>query len=115
MNITELLVTGKSKQRSTGLMPDNKEDKVRLSDFLQYPTLDDPEPDSDNDDIELRTLRPPEMHPMAAELIARLVEASGTLEVLEVLHEVYKMYCDGELVIDFEAGGWPDFWDEVLN
>ena len=114
MNITELLVTGKSKQRPSGLKPDNK-DKLKLSDFLQYPTLDDPEPESDTDDIVLRDLNVPDMHPQAALFISRLVEATGTLEVLEVLHDAYGMYCDGEFIIDIEANKWPDFWDKVLS
>ena len=116
MNITELLVTDKSKQRPTDLMSDDKEAKVRLSDFLQYPTLGDPEPNSDADDIVLQDLNVPDMqHPIAAELVARLVEATGTLEVLEVLHDAYGMWVDGDLVIDIEVDEWPDFWDTVLS
>jgi hypothetical protein len=114
MNITELLVTGKSNQRPSGLKSDNK-DKLRLSDFLQYPTLDDPEPESEDDDVVLRDLKVPNMHPEAALLISRLVESTGTLECLEVLHDAYKMYVDGELIVDIEADEWPDFWNEVLG
>ena len=114
MNITELLVTKPQQQPSDKEIHD-RENKVQLSDFLQYPTLDDPEPESETDDIVLQDLKVPEMHPIAAEVVARLVEATGTLEVLEVLHDAYRMYCDGELVIDIEADEWPEFWDEVLG
>ena len=114
MNITELLVTGKPKQQPTGLRSDHI-DKVRLSDFLQYPTLDNPEPDSDADDIVLRDLKLPVMQPQAALMISMLKEATGTLEVLDVLHSAFKMYVEGDLIIDIEAEEWPSFWDEVLG
>lgn len=112
MHITELLNTNPDQQSPNEEMHDSG-DKLKISDFLQYPTLDEPE--SISGDIELRVLREPDWHPQAALLIARLVEATGTLEVLEVLHDAYQMYCDGELVIDIEADEWPYFWDEVLN
>lgn len=115
MNITELLIS-KPDQRPRDKEIHDNEDKVKLSDFLQYPTLGDPESESDSDDIELRQIIGPEMqHPKAAELIARLVGSTGTLECLEVLHDAYKMYCDGELEIDIEADEWPDFWETVLE
>ena len=108
MQLHELEIGPEYEHQSVG-----KDNQLKLSDFLQYPTLDDPE--TDGDDIELRTLVVPETHPKAAELIARLVEATGTIECLEVLHDAYQMYCNGELIIDFEAGGWPDFWQVVFS
>ena len=116
MNINELLVTDKSKQRPPDLVSDDKENRVRLSDFLQYPTLDDSEPESDTDDVELRELIGPSLKPIAAEIVARLVEATGRLEVLEILHDAYGMYCDGDFLLDMDARDeWPDFWEEVLG
>lgn len=111
MNITELLDTDPN-PRSSGLLSDHK-DKLKLSDFLVYPTLDDPDPDSS--DIELHHLTLQAMQPQAAALVVSLVEATNKLEVLEVFHAAYQMYCDGELIIDFEAGGWPDFWKVIFS
>lgn len=118
MNINELLVT-KPQQQPPDKEIHGKENKVRLSDFLQYPILDDPEPEpepeSETDDIVLRDLKVPALPPKAALFISRLVEATGTLEVLHILHDAYQMYCDGELIIDIEADEWPDFWEVVLG
>ena len=115
MNINELLVSkSKSNQRPSGLKSDNK-DQLKLSDFLQYPTLHNPDPEPGTDNIELRQLTGPNLNPKASEVVDRLVEATGALEVLEVLHEVYKMYVEGDLVDDIQADQWPDFWDEILQ
>ena len=102
MNINELLGTKPQPQPSDKEIH-SEENKVRLSDFLKYPTLENPEPDSENDDIELRDLKVPTMHAKAAELVARLVEATGTLEVLHILHDAYQIYCNGELEIDIQG------------
>ena len=89
-------------------------DKLKLSDFLQYPTLES-DPESEDDDIVLRELKVPEMHPQAALMISMLKEATGTLEVLGVLHRAFKMYVEGDLIIDMEVDEWPDFWEEVIG
>lgn len=89
--------------------------QVKLSEFLRYPTIN-PEPVSPDDEVTLTEVKMPDFHPEVAALIDRLKEATVTVEVLEVFHDVFRMYCRGQLVIDVEAeDDWPDFYEEYLT
>lgn len=88
---------------------------VYLSDFLQYPFMA-PEPAPPGKDLTLTQVTMPEFPPKVAGIINRLKEATVTMEVLEVFHDLYRMVGRGQLIIDVEPGeDWPDFYEEWMG
>jgi len=86
---------------------------VYLSDFLQYPIMEPPEPV--NGEISFSQVKMP-FPPAVADIITRLKEATVTMEVLEVFHDLYRMTGTGQLIIDVKApDDWPDFYDEWMG
>lgn len=91
----------------------DEENKMKLSDFLQYPSLDQA---LVYDEITVREITAPKISdPQAEDLILALVEATSVTQVMEVLHIAYKCYVDGDLIIDIEVDEWPDFWTVVFS
>ena len=88
---------------------------VKLSDFLRYPTLN-PEPVSPGEVVTLTEVKMPDFHPVVADVIADFKQATVTVEILELFHILYGMYCRGQLLIDLEpSDDWPDFYEEYLG
>ena len=90
---------------------------IKLSEFLRYPELN-PEavPGDGGGDVTLTEVRMPDFHPVVANIITSLKEATVTVEVLEVFHDIFRLYCRGQLIIDLEAqDDWPDFYEEYLG
>ena len=88
---------------------------VKLSDFLQYPTMNS-EPVSPGKEVTLTQVTMPDFPPAVADIIARLKDSTVTMEVLEVFHDLYRMTGTKQLVIDIEVpDDWPDFYEEWMG
>ena len=104
-----------TKQPPTPAESENAERPLNLSEFLRYPETHSKH-ESAGAEVTLTQIRMPDFHPIAAEMITRLKEATVTVEVLEVFHDLFRMYCRGQLIIDVEAcDDWPDFYEEYLR
>ena len=67
-------------------------------------------------DLSFSPVKMPNFPPMVSDIIARLKEATVTMEVLEVFHDLYRMTGTGQLIIDVKApDDWPDFYDEWMG
>jgi len=115
LNVIEQKLTELERnQQVMHMEPNEMKGKLKLSDFLQYPTLES-DPEFEKVEVVLRELKVPEMHPQAVRMINMLIEATSTLEVLEVFHSAFKMYVEGDLIINMKADEWPEFWEKVTE